>query len=260
MKYAFFGAIAATALAAGAQAATIDLTTMNLNGDASLVGSSIQLTPAQNSKNGSAFINSAYTLGAATTFSAAFELSISNNNSGGADGIAFIVQNGPNGANQQGSLGGGIGYQGISPSIAVEFDTWNNGGVDNGSDNHVGINQNGSLASIALANPGFTLQSATSIFAWVDYDGTTLDVFVSNTATQPGAALLSANISLAGLGGQGYFGFTSATGGANSLHTVKSFDLTVTNPTAVPLPAAIPLMGTAFGLMGLIGLRRRTRA
>ncbi len=31
-------------------------------------------------------------------------------------------------------------------------------------------------------------------------------------------------------------------------------------PSAVPLPAAIPLMGTAFGLMGLIGLRRRTRA
>lgn len=260
MKYVLLGAFAATAIAASAQAATIDLTTMNLNGDASLVGSAIQLTPAQNSKNGSAFINSAYALGVGTTFSAAFELSISNNGFGGADGITFTVQNDTNGANQQGSLGGGIGYQGISPSVAVEFDTWNNGSVDGNSNNHVGINQNGSLASVALANPGFTLQDASSIFAWVDYDGTTLDVYVSNSATQPGAALLSENISLAGLGGQGYFGFTSATGGANSLHMVKSFDLTVNNPAAVPLPAAIPLMGTAFGIMGLIGLRRRKQA
>ena len=38
----------------------------------------------------------------------------------GADGIAFVIQ--PI-SNDEGSLGGGIGYAGISPSIAIEFDT-----------------------------------------------------------------------------------------------------------------------------------------
>ena len=41
----------------------------------------------------------------------------------GADGIAFVIQ--PL-ASDLGGTGGGIGYQGIDPSVAVEFDTWNN--------------------------------------------------------------------------------------------------------------------------------------
>jgi len=42
---------------------------------------------------------------------------------GGADGIAFVIQ--PL-ASDLGGTGGGLGYAGISPSVAVEFDTWNN--------------------------------------------------------------------------------------------------------------------------------------
>ncbi|TGO02323.1 hypothetical protein PN36_26875 [Candidatus Thiomargarita nelsonii] len=44
--------------------------------------------------------------------------------SNGADGIAFVLR--PSTAPNIGDVGGGIGYGGISPSVAVEFDTWEN--------------------------------------------------------------------------------------------------------------------------------------
>ena len=49
--------------------------------------------------------------------------------SNGADGIAFVLQ--PL-SSDQGSSGGGIGYLGIKPSVAVEFDTykWNTNDPD----------------------------------------------------------------------------------------------------------------------------------
>jgi len=42
----------------------------------------------------------------------------------GADGICFVFQQQSSNA---GSSGGGLGYQGITPSLAVEFDTYQNG-------------------------------------------------------------------------------------------------------------------------------------
>jgi hypothetical protein len=44
----------------------------------------------------------------------------------GADGIAFVVQNDPAGASALGGGGGGIGFLGVTKSVAVQFDTWCN--------------------------------------------------------------------------------------------------------------------------------------
>lgn len=62
----------------------------------------------------------------------------------GADGIAFLLQ--AAGPTPLGGAGGGLGYLNppISPSIAVEFDTWNNGGTDIATD-HMAIVENGGL-------------------------------------------------------------------------------------------------------------------
>lgn len=258
----FLATVAVTVtLSTAAFAAPVDLTTMNLNGSAALEGSSVVLTPASNSQRGSAFIDTAFAIDPATTFSAAFELGFSSNGNSGADGIAFVIHNGPNGANQLGVLGGGIGYAGITPSLVVEFDTWNNGTIDNGSANHVGIATNGNTDANVQADPGFTIQDQTSLFAWVDYDGNTLDVSVSTTNVKPGTALLTTSGSLFNLvGPQAFFGFTASTGGANTKHQVNSFDLEVSAPPAVPLPAALPMLAAAFAMMGGLGLRRRRKA
>lgn len=62
-------------------------------------------------------------------------------NDGGADGVAFLLRG--VGSNSQGSSGGGVGYQGITPSFAVEFDTYANGSNADPSQDHTAIQLNG---------------------------------------------------------------------------------------------------------------------
>ena len=62
-------------------------------------------------------------------------------NDGGADGVAFLLRG--VGSQGQGSSGGGVGYQGISPSFAVEFDTYANGSNGDPSQDHTAIQLNG---------------------------------------------------------------------------------------------------------------------
>lgn len=251
-------AAAASALALttfGASAATINLAGMTTSGNATMVGSELQLTAASGSQGGSAFTD-LYSFGAGASFSASFEFSISGNGSG-ADGLAFVMQN--EAPNAIGSFGGGLGYETISPSIAVEFDTYSNGSaIDNSSANHVGINVNGNITSVALADPGFTLENSNEThFAWVNFSSGLLEVFVSEDSTQPGSSLLSYSFSdlSSDLGGEAYFGFTAATGGLVSDHRIQNFELTVTEPAPVPLPAGLPL--ALLGLGALVGLKRR---
>jgi hypothetical protein len=44
---------------------------------------------------------------------------------GAADGLSFILQADPRGANAVGGAGGGLGYTGIANSVAIKFDIWN---------------------------------------------------------------------------------------------------------------------------------------
>jgi hypothetical protein len=42
------------------------------------------------------------------------------------DGMTFTIQN--QGLTAHGGIGGALGYQGVTPSVAVKFDTFNNAG------------------------------------------------------------------------------------------------------------------------------------
>ncbi len=66
------------------------------------------------------------------------------NSDAGADGIAFVLQNQSLNA---GSSGGGLGYAGITPSFAVEFDTYNNGSHEPIQD-HLAIIGNGNASGV----------------------------------------------------------------------------------------------------------------
>lgn len=149
----------------------------------------------------------------------------------GADGLVFVVQTA---SNQYGGVGGGLGYDGISKSIGIEFDTWYNGGVDpNG--NHVGINQNGSVASVATANVTPAMNNGQVWHAWVDYDGATqtLEVRLSQSAARPAAPLLTRVMDLPAILEQpdAYVGFTAGTGCGGNYHDIRGWTFTNTyNP------------------------------
>jgi hypothetical protein len=59
-----------------------------------------------------------------------------------ADGIVFVLAASSTGL---GSTGGDIGYGGVGHSIGIEFDTYNNGGADGNSSNHIAVNENGNI-------------------------------------------------------------------------------------------------------------------
>jgi len=60
----------------------------------------------------------------------------------GADGIAFVLQ--PI-STQIGTAGGGIGFQGVQPSIGIVLDTWQNTDLNDPIYDHISITANGDL-------------------------------------------------------------------------------------------------------------------
>lgn len=65
----------------------------------------------------------------ANLFEYSYYVMLGENDEDGADGIVFVLSGDPDGQAAIGQAGGNLsygGFNGISPSIALEFDTWNN--------------------------------------------------------------------------------------------------------------------------------------
>ena len=114
------------------------------------------------------------------------------------------------------------------PSVTVEFDHFQNAPANPPADfngNHVAIAING-ITSFPAVDPGFVLESFAGPrrFAWVDYDGVTLDVFLSETAAKPALPLISRVVDIQGIvGDQAFIGFTASRAAAISEHRLFDF-------------------------------------
>ncbi len=142
-------------------------------------------------------------------------------NDGGADGIAFVLQPTSTGS---GNSGGGLGYQGINPSVAIEYDTWQNGDYGDPSYDHIAIHKNGIITTEGLVagpvqahptNPDIEDgQWHTTRITW-NAAAKTLIVYFDSTERVTYTNDIISNI----FNGNSrvYWGFTGATGGASNL-------------------------------------------
>jgi hypothetical protein len=248
--------------------------TLQLNGNAACTANVLRVTPATFGQSGSAFSQTIIPLGPGNTFSTFFSFNLNSPGGGadsdglGADGITFTVQ--PN-ASTAGGGGGGIGYQGIPNSIAIEFDTWNNGtGAGDPDGNHVGVDLNGSVASVVTVPIPARMNDGATHYAWIDYNGSVIELRLSLTNVRPAAPMLSHAVNLATVIGQSqaFVGFTSGTGAAFGNHDIQSwvFDNTFNPIGGIPAAAsdiptlselALFLSALMLGALGLRTLRRR---
>lgn len=247
-----------------------NLTTgLSLN-DAVVSSGALTLASSASDKRGSIFTTAQFN---ATGFSTIFEFRISSPGgtsdgiAAGADGLAFVIQNAS--ATALGGTGEALGYgarggtAAIGNSVAIEFDTFKNSWDP--SSNHVGINTGGNLTSVQQAHVADAFDNASKWTAWVDYNGSVLEVRISNDGNRPTSALLSHSIDIAATIGSAnaYLGFTAATGSAFGSHQVLGWaysDTFLANGlAAVPEPGTYALLGLG-GLMLLVARRfRRAR-
>ncbi len=85
----------------------------------------VQLTPNENNKRGQIWSRS--TIDFANSFTLTFQAYLGKNDGSGADGIAAVFHNDPDGINATGVDGYGIGAIGIKYGIILELDTYDNG-------------------------------------------------------------------------------------------------------------------------------------
>lgn len=148
-------------------------------------------------------------------------------NDAGADGIAFLLQ--PI-STSIGTTGGGIGYEGVSPSLGLEFDTWQNIDLNDPTFDHLALQQNGDLDHLGPNNLSSgtvpILDAVTNAeddmyhncqVTW-DADSMLYSVYVDCELKLEYTGDIVNNI----FGGDPFvfYGFTSATGGASNDHEV----------------------------------------
>ncbi|WP_430438324.1 DUF4347 domain-containing protein [Neorhodopirellula lusitana] len=211
-----------------------NVTGLDLNGDARQTGSLLELTTTGANLAGSAFYETPIDLTGDGSFRSSFSFQTTGGTTG-ADGWTFTIQNDPRGTAALGGTGSLLGYEGITQSIAVEFDTYAGAGDIN--NNHVSILAGAVDFNLRTAIPDFDLNSGSPVYAWVDYNGTSnvLAVYVSQTNSRPTEALLKTTVDLQSqVGNTGYVGFTAATGGAQNSHRIRNWELDLSTPPTDP--------------------------
>jgi fibronectin type 3 domain-containing protein len=209
---------------------------LTYNGSAKINGTSAELTDGGGLESGSFFSTNPVDV---TSFSNEFTFQLLNPN---ADGFTFCIQG--VGPTALGPGGGGLGYgpdspggtPGILSSMAIKFDLYNNDGEGSDSTGEYTDGVSPTVPAIDLSNTGINLHSGDVFEVLMNYDGTTLNVFITDTNTGASASQSYAvNLPQVIGSGTGYVGFTGGTGGATAIQNILTWDY---SPTAAVPPAA----------------------
>jgi hypothetical protein len=189
---------------------------LSLNNGPKVTGGLLQITDGGVGEDRSAWFASEVPVQAFTTNFTFQQLNAS------ADGMTFAIQ----GENvwALGDPGGGLGYQGITNSVAVKFDLYNNSGE--GSDS-TGLYTDGAIPtvpSVDLSSTAINLHSGDIMNAQMVYDGTNLTLTLTDTVTNGTVTeVFPVNIPSIVGGSTAYVGFTGATGGLTATQNVLSW-------------------------------------
>jgi hypothetical protein len=171
----------------------------------------------------------------------------------GGDGITFTIQNSAN--NAIGSNGTGLGYQGITNSIALKFDltpwdsswssgTWNSAsGVGNAELDSTGIFTNGAAPTTPatdLSNTNIQLRSGDVFQAHLSYNGSNLSVTlvdITNVNHWSVTETYAVNIPSVVGASTAWFGFTGGGGGGGSYQDVLWWTYGQPQATITPVAA-----------------------
>ncbi|MEY5049952.1 MAG: hypothetical protein RLZZ175_3311 [Bacteroidota bacterium] len=188
----------------------------NVAGNAQyLTGKEIKLTSDLNAQAGSAMSFGKIDFNKDFSFNIEVYLGA---NDGGADGMAIVFHNDPNGINAVGISGSGLGASSIKNGISIEFDTYNNGEMAE-DHTHIKLTQTwGDLTTMkALPNiedgqwhlVNFNW-SATNQTLSYSFDGTLMSSYTGDLVTN--VFNNESNV---------FFGFTASTGGATNEQKIR---------------------------------------
>ncbi len=191
----------------------------------------IELTFGLGGEANSAFYNAAQYVGG---FVGSFWYQ--DHGGGGADGATFTLQNSPTGVTAVGAGGGGLGYLGISPSVAIELDVYSGSVGAPGIDIAVDGTNAGPYSSTGPIN----IASGDWIYVQMYYQNDNLEL----TFIDPSAGTFTTNVAIDILGtignGSAYVGFTGADGGISSFEYISDF---IFSYTTAPTLAITPSTG-----------------
>jgi hypothetical protein len=206
---------------------------LTLVGTAQRVGPALRLVSNSLFQVGSAYTQPVDVSGFSTDFR--FAIGSAEGLGGGADGLAFVIR-GPN-SSMSGPSGGGFGYEGIMPSVAVEVDVFQNRENNDPNNNHIGIDLDGSVIGAAvLANPcgpSLSLKNGSIYHVWIDFDGRLLSVAIAPDGNPKPATMLSHAVRMPFRVGS--VGFTASTGEGWANHDVLSWNFATVRPVGRPL-------------------------
>jgi hypothetical protein len=190
------------------------------NGSAAVHGTALRLTGLGQNRAGSAFTTTKLTV---VDFHTAFDFRLT---SAQADGFAFVIQNGKPTA--RGQSGAGLGYAGITNSVAVKFDLFDNAGEGT---NSTGVYTNGATptgaGSVDLTPSGIDLHAGHLMHAEIDYTGGTLRVTLTDTVTAATATQSYAVDIVGAVGGSDAFvGFTGGTSNKTAVQDILNWTYT----------------------------------
>ncbi len=200
---------------------------LGLNGSASVTNDLVQLTLAGTpaSKSSAWYSNPVSIASFTTDFN--FQLL-----SAKGDGFTFAIQN--VGPTALGPGGSGLGYgasqpggvAGIPHSVAVKFDVYSNDGEGTDSTGVYIDGASPTVPAIDMTASGVLLRSGHPLHAHITYDGATLTLVLTDSATAA-SFTTSTSIDIPGTVGAStaYVGFTGAAGGASMTTNILDWTL-----------------------------------